>query len=122
MKRRHFLIGATAAAAALVWWKRPGDRGQPYDAYFSALNRELARNGPMRPVMVIDLDRLDRNIDRVASTLRDAGKHYRIVAKQEATARPCLGDGLPQPFPVVGDHWMPPHNSAPVAKQRGKHI
>ena len=72
MKRRHFLIGATAAAAALVWWKRPGDRAQPYDAYFSALNRELARNGPMRPVMVIDLDRLDRNIDRVASTLRDA--------------------------------------------------
>ena len=42
MKRRHFLIGATALAAAAVWWKRPGDRGQPYDAYFSALNRELA--------------------------------------------------------------------------------
>ena len=87
MKRRHFLIGATAAAAALVWWKRPGDRGQPYDAYFSALNRELARNGPMRPVMVIDLDRLDRNIDRVASTLRDAGKHYRIVAKSLPSTR-----------------------------------
>ena len=81
MKRRHFLMGATALAAAAVWWKRPGDHGQPHDAYFSALNDELRRNGPMRPVMLIDLDRLDRNIDRVASTLRDAGKHYRIVGK-----------------------------------------
>ena len=81
MKRRHFLIGATALAAAAVWWKRPRDRGQPYDAYFSALNGELRRNGPMRPVVLIDLDRLDRNIDRVAGTLREAGKHYRIVGK-----------------------------------------
>ena len=81
MKRRHFLMGATAAAAALVWWRRPGDHGQPYDAYFSALNDELKRNGPMHPVMLVDLDRLDRNIDRVASTLHGAGKHYRIVEK-----------------------------------------
>ena len=81
MKRRNFLLGGVALAAAAVWWQRPGDHGQPHDAYFRALNDELKRNGPMHPVMLIDLDRLDRNIDRVASTLRQAGKHYRIVEK-----------------------------------------
>ncbi|MGO1073682.1 DSD1 family PLP-dependent enzyme [Lysobacter sp. CA199] len=82
MKRRTFVLGATAAvAAAAVWWARPGDNGAPYDAYFRALNAELKKNGPMRPCLVIDMDRLDRNIDRVATTLRGAGKHYRIVEK-----------------------------------------
>lgn len=81
MKRRNFLLGGAALAAAAVWWQRPGDHGQPHDAYFRALNDELKRNGPMHPVMLIDLDRLDRNIDRVAGTLRGAGKHYRIVEK-----------------------------------------
>lgn len=81
MTRSEFLLGAVALAAATVWWKKPGDRGAPYDDYFRALNAELKKNGPMRPCMVIDLDRLDRNIDRVVSTLRGAGKHYRIVEK-----------------------------------------
>ena len=61
--------------AAALWWKKPGDHGAPYAPYFRALNAELKRNGPMEPAMVIDLDRLDANLDRVVRTLRAAGKH-----------------------------------------------
>lgn len=81
MRRRDVLLGLGAAAVAGAWWLRPGDRGGPYDDYFRALNEELKRNGPMRPVMVIDLDRVDANLERVTSTLKRAGKHYRVVEK-----------------------------------------
>jgi D-serine deaminase-like pyridoxal phosphate-dependent protein len=84
MRRRNFLLGAfgalgaaTAGALAL----RPGDHGAPYDDYFRALNQELKNNGPMRPCMIVDLDRMDRNLDLVTETLRRGGKHYRIVEK-----------------------------------------
>ena len=46
MKRRTLLM-ATAAGAAL-WWFKPGDEGAPYDEYFHALNQELKKNGPHR--------------------------------------------------------------------------
>ena len=60
---------------------RPGDHGAPYDEYFRALNEELKKNGPIRPCVIIDLDRMDRNLDLVTETLRRGGKHYRIVEK-----------------------------------------
>jgi D-serine deaminase-like pyridoxal phosphate-dependent protein len=81
MKRRNFVLGAMGLGAAALWWRKPGDHGAPYAPYFRALNAELKRNGPMEPVMVIDLDRLDANLDRVVRTLAAAGKRYRIVEK-----------------------------------------
>ncbi|WP_181456838.1 DSD1 family PLP-dependent enzyme [Pseudomonas fluorescens] len=60
---------------------RPGDRGAPYSDYFRKLNRELKDHGPMRPVMLIDLDRLDHNIDVVMQSVRRGGKHLRLVEK-----------------------------------------
>ncbi|MBP5131836.1 hypothetical protein HUT02_23685, partial [Pseudomonas protegens] len=51
---------------------RPGDRGLPYSPYFAELNRELKAHGPMQPVMLIDLDRLDHNIDVVMQSVRSA--------------------------------------------------
>ena len=84
MRRRNFLLGGLGvlgAGAAGALALRPGDRGAPYDEYFRALNEELRKNGPMRPCMVIDLDRMDRNLDLVTETLSRAGKHYRIVEK-----------------------------------------
>lgn len=81
MKRRHFLLGTAVVAGAVAWWKKPADAGAPYDDYFRKLNAELKKNGPMRPCMLIDLDRLDHNIDLVAQTLKRAGKNYRIVEK-----------------------------------------
>lgn len=78
MKRRTFLM-ATAAGAAL-WWFKPGDEGAPYDEYFHALNQELKKNGPHRPALVLDLDRLDHNLGVLTASIR-APKHFRVVAK-----------------------------------------
>ncbi|MGE8185924.1 DSD1 family PLP-dependent enzyme [Pseudomonas sp. NPDC086278] len=60
---------------------RPGDHGAPYSDYFRALNHELKTSGPMRPVMLIDLDRLDHNIDVVMLSVKRGGKHLRLVEK-----------------------------------------
>jgi D-serine deaminase-like pyridoxal phosphate-dependent protein len=89
MNRRKFLlgtvgVGAIAAGGALL--ARPKDEGAPYDDYFRTLNDELKRNGPMRPCMVIDLDRLDHNIDKVAASVK-APKHYRVVEKSLPSVR-----------------------------------
>ncbi len=84
MDRRKFIKGAAIAGAAIVGGgllARPSAHGQPYDDYFKALNEELKKNGPMRPCLLIDLDRMDHNLDLVTSTLASAGKHYRIVEK-----------------------------------------
>lgn len=80
MKRRTFLIAAAGGvlAAPLLW--KPGDEGAPYDDYFAALNEALKRNGPGHPAMVVDLDRVDRNIDVVKRSIR-APKTYRVVVK-----------------------------------------
>lgn len=83
-RRRKILLGtvgvaAVGAAGALAL--RPRDNGAPHEGYFAALNEELKKNGPMCPCMVIDLDRMDRNIELVTQSLRQGGKHYRIVEK-----------------------------------------
>ncbi len=68
------------AAVGGLLWSRPGDEGMPYDDYFRTLNQELKANGPMRPSLVLDLDRIDHNIDQVVKSAgRD--KAFRIVAK-----------------------------------------
>lgn len=82
MRRRDVLLGGAALAAGATWWARPADRGAPHGPYFQALNAELKARGPMRPALLIDLDRLDRNIDRVtASIAKRPGRGYRIVEK-----------------------------------------
>jgi D-serine deaminase-like pyridoxal phosphate-dependent protein len=88
--RRNLLIGgAVAAVAAGV--AKPGDKGGPYPEYFARLNQTLRKHGIDRPVLVIDLDRLDRNIDRVAqSTAIAPAKTYRIVVK--SVPAPALVD------------------------------
>ncbi|WP_236310992.1 alanine racemase, partial [Pseudomonas proteolytica] len=60
---------------------RPADRGSPYSEYFHQLNQQLKAHGPMRPVLLIDLDRLDHNIDIVMQSVQRGGKHLRLVEK-----------------------------------------
>lgn len=79
MQRRHVLI-ALAAGAAAGLLLRPGDRGAPHDTYFGALNDCLRTQGPGHPVLALDLDRIDRNCDRLKASVA-AGKQLRIVAK-----------------------------------------
>ena len=65
MNRRHFMLGTGVLLVGGAILLRPGDRGSPYTEYFRSLNQELKAHGPMRPVMLIDLDKLDHNIDVV---------------------------------------------------------
>ena len=84
VNRRNFLMGAAGVGVLMAGvgaWLRPGDRGAPYSDYFHTLNRELKEHGPMRPVMLIDLDRLDHNIDVVMLSVKRGGKHLRLVEK-----------------------------------------
>lgn len=84
MDRRGFLFTGLLGGAALLTgavWLRPSDKGKPYNAYFQGLNAELGRAGPMRPVLLIDLDRLDHNISVVNASLRLSGKALRLVEK-----------------------------------------
>lgn len=83
MRRRRFLLGALGAGVAAAtggWALRPDDAGAPHEAYFAALNDELKRNGPMRPCIVIDLDRLDHNIAVLRRGIPPS-KRFRVVAK-----------------------------------------
>ncbi|MDI1302473.1 MAG: alanine racemase [bacterium] len=80
MKRRNLILGMTGLAAASALLLRPQDKGGPYPPYFSALNQELRRNGPGRPLLLIDKDRLLANCHKVKAQL-PASKAFRIVAK-----------------------------------------
>lgn len=83
MKRRTLLLGtaglAAAASGVAVLW-RPEDRGVPHDAYFSQLNDLLKREGPGRPVMLIDTERMNHNIDVITRSV-GSDKTYRVVVK-----------------------------------------
>ncbi len=83
MKRRSLLLGgagvAAAAAGGVALWK-PDDHGAPHDAYFAALNDLLKREGPGRPVMILDLERMNHNIDVLVTSVGPE-KTYRVVVK-----------------------------------------
>lgn len=80
MKRRTFLLGTAALAAGGALALRPADEGGPYPPYFARLNDLLRAQGPGRPVMVIDRERLRANCAKVKARLAP-GKAFRVVAK-----------------------------------------
>ena len=66
---------------------RPSDKGGHYSDYFRSLNSTLQKAGIDKPSLIIDLDRLDRNIDRlVASISEGSHKDYRVVTKSIPSA------------------------------------
>ena len=91
-QRREFLAGVAGAGAAGLLWSPSARAGRSanadasatgasgHDAYFAALNELLKREGPGRPVMMLDLDRVDRNIDQLAASVGPE-KQYRVVVK-----------------------------------------
>lgn len=82
MERRRFLLvgGGLVAGLGFLGWARPGDTGQPHDAYFAQLNRVLRAQGGGRPLLLIDRERLRRNCARLRQGLpKSLG--YRVVAK-----------------------------------------
>jgi D-serine deaminase-like pyridoxal phosphate-dependent protein len=75
-------VGLVVAAgvATLLWTVRPRDDGGGYDAYFRALNETLRAQGPARPALILDLDRLDENLRVLRASIRPP-KHFRVVDK-----------------------------------------
>lgn len=80
MKRRHVLGLGLAAVAGGSWLLRPSAEGGPHNAYFSALNTLLKNQGPGRPTLVIDLDRLLANAQKLKAQ-QPKDKALRVVAK-----------------------------------------
>lgn len=79
MQRRHFIAGSAALIVGTAYL-RPHAKGMPYDRYFQRLNRLLQQQGPGRPVCLIDVSRLDQNIELIKKSLYP-GHAFRIVAK-----------------------------------------
>ena len=90
MKRRHFLLGTAVVAGAVAWWKKPADAGAPYDDYFRKLNAELKKNGPMRPCMLIDLDRLKPINDQYGHPMGDEVLKVVSSTVRSAVIEPCF--------------------------------
>ena len=81
VSRRKVLLGG-AGLAGLAALARPGDRGGAYSRYFADMNSSLREHAIDTPVLVIDLDILDRNIDRVVQSVNTTpNKSYRVVTK-----------------------------------------
>ena len=86
MRRRSWLKrGGAVATGALLWSPMAAaaavaNREQGHDAYFTKLNQLLRRDGPGRPVMLIDIAAMRHNVSQlVASVGKD--KTYRVVVK-----------------------------------------
>lgn len=52
-----------------------------HDAYFSRLQAALQAEGELLPRLIVDLDRLDHNIDQAVAFAAQAGKALRLVEK-----------------------------------------
>ncbi|TGK49238.1 alanine racemase [Leptospira kanakyensis] len=82
LKSRFFriLIVFLVTVFAFVFFLRPKDDGSPYQEYFAKLNQELKNNGFGKPVILLDLDRLDENLSTLSKNI-PSPLHYRIVVK-----------------------------------------
>ncbi|WP_423789755.1 alanine racemase [Leptospira perolatii] len=64
----------------LFLFLKPGDKGAPYEEYYRNLNNELKTNGKGKPIVLLDLDRLDENLVLLRQKLSPPLK-YRVVVK-----------------------------------------
>lgn len=80
LKPRTIGIVIGACVIAILFFAKPREKTIHYDPYFSALNAALRGSGTARPQIIIDLDRLDGNIEALMSRLQ-APLQYRIVEK-----------------------------------------
>ncbi len=81
LSRRSLVLGGGGLTAlGLLALSRPAKEGGPVDPYYEKLGKAVTDEGLARPTLVIDLARLDQNIEVMKSHLRP-GMGYRIVAK-----------------------------------------
>ncbi|GAA4648952.1 DSD1 family PLP-dependent enzyme [Kistimonas scapharcae] len=72
-----WLFVAVVVLVVIVW---PRSQAKPYDHYFSALNQLVRQQMPGCPVLIVDLNRVDQNLERVKAHLGDPSQ-VRIAAK-----------------------------------------
>ncbi len=81
ISRRGAIIGGIATfTGGLILLNRPKDNSGPRAPYFLRLQDALVNAGIATPTLVIDLERLNANVDTLMASLPD-GMGYRIVAK-----------------------------------------
>ena len=80
MRRRTFFQNSALLAAGNLLWSSTTRATTGHNAYFARLNEILKREGPGRPVMLIDTERMNYNIDALSASVGDE-KTYRIVVK-----------------------------------------
>ncbi len=83
---RRLLLSIVVLAALLAWQARPRELAPEPQPWFESLARELAEHAPRRPLILIDLDRLDANLARVRERIAPPLR-LRIVTK----SLPSLG-------------------------------
>ncbi|MBP7737632.1 MAG: alanine racemase [Spirochaetes bacterium] len=86
IRRKYLAPGLIIAAVLLLILAKPADHGAPHRPYFAALNADLKNNGTGRPCVIVDLDRLDKNLAILRSVIRPPLR-YRIVVKSLPSAR-----------------------------------
>ena len=80
VSRRQLIIAGVGVVGVVGMTQRPRDKSGPREKYFLDMQDALAREGIGTPTLVIDLERLDANIDTLLTHLPN-GMGYRIVAK-----------------------------------------
>ena len=79
-------LGAATAGAGLLWAPPVladgaiAQRSAGHNAYFSQLNAMLKQSGPGHPAMLVDLSRINHNVDQIVSSV-GKNKTYRVVVK-----------------------------------------
>ena len=84
--RRYAIIPLAIIIPVITFLVKPSDHGAPYTPYFAGLNNDLKNNGPGRPIILVDLDRLDKNLTLLKSTITPP-LSYRIVVKSLPSMR-----------------------------------
>jgi len=80
MKKKIITIAIVIIALLFIIIIKPADKGKPYSPYFANLNAELKNNGPGRPVIIVDLDNLDKNLSIVKKQFHPSMK-FRLTVK-----------------------------------------
>lgn len=74
------MVGGAAAAAGAVLLSRESDQSGPRDPYFEQLQAALVAAGAAGPTLVVDRNRLNRNVDTLKATL-PADISHRVPSK-----------------------------------------
>ncbi|TGK01910.1 alanine racemase [Leptospira langatensis] len=67
-------------AVIAIFLAKPKDNGAGYSDYFQKLNQELRSSGPGKPIVLLDLDRLDANLKVLKEKIQPP-LQYRVVVK-----------------------------------------